>query len=42
MSSKKWLVLIVAVLIGIAVVALVSGEYRDEVKAFLRALARAL
>ncbi|GHH51386.1 MULTISPECIES: hypothetical protein [Gammaproteobacteria] len=42
MSSSKWMVMGVAVLLGMAVVAWIGVEYRDEVKQFLRALLRAL
>ncbi|MEA5666731.1 MAG: hypothetical protein ACN6RG_14240 [Stenotrophomonas sp.] len=42
MKSNKILWMSVAIVVGIAVVAWISADYRDEVKAFLRALARAL
>ncbi|WP_019304540.1 hypothetical protein [Xanthomonas oryzae] len=42
MSSRKLVVLAVFILIGMAVVVCLGMEYRDEVRAFLRALARAL
>lgn len=40
--SKKTAVMAVAIVIGIIMVAWISADYRDEVKAFLRALLRAL
>ncbi|MEJ7904231.1 hypothetical protein [Xanthomonas oryzae] len=42
MNSRKLAVLAVFILIGMAVVVWLGMEYRDEVRAFLRALARAL
>lgn len=42
MSSRTALVMIVCTVLGIAVVAWLGMEYRDEVRAFLRALLRAL
>ncbi len=40
--SRKTAVMAVAIVIGIIVVAWISADYRDEVKAFLRALLRAI
>lgn len=42
MKSNRILWMAVAILVGIAIVTWISADYRDEVKAFLRALARAL
>ncbi|WMJ69051.1 hypothetical protein [Stenotrophomonas sp. 24(2023)] len=42
MTSKKTVVMVLAIVLGIIVVTWISAEYRDEVKAFLRALFRAL
>ncbi|WP_022973177.1 hypothetical protein [Xanthomonas maliensis] len=42
MSSRKLAVLAVFILLGMAIVIWLGMEYRDEVRAFLRALARAL
>ena len=40
--SRKTAVMAVAIVLGIIVVAWISADYRDEVKAFLRALLRAI
>ncbi|MDY0956600.1 MULTISPECIES: hypothetical protein [Stenotrophomonas] len=40
--NTRILVMTVAVLLGMAIVVWLGVEYRDEVKAFLRALLRAL
>lgn len=42
MKSNKTVVMLVAIVLGIIVVTWISAEYRDEVKAFLRAFFRAL
>ncbi len=42
MSGRTSLAMAVCIVLGIAVVAWLGVEYRDEVRAFLRALLRAL
>ncbi|MGL0785682.1 hypothetical protein [Xanthomonas translucens] len=42
MSARKLAVLAVFVVIGMGAAAWLGVEYRDDVRAFLRALARAL
>lgn len=42
MNANKTLLMTVAVLLCMAIVVWLGVEYRDEVKAFLRALLRAL
>jgi hypothetical protein len=42
MNANKTLLMTDAVLLGMAIVVWLGVEYRDEVKAFLRALLRAL
>lgn len=42
MKDKRWILLLVFTLIGMAVVWMLGDEYRNEVRALLRAIARAL
>ncbi len=42
MKTQKAVWLGIAIVVGMAVVVWISADYRDEVKQFLRALARAL
>ncbi len=42
MKWNKILLMLAAIVLGIVVVTWISADYRDEVKAFLRAMSRAL